>query len=102
MANMRSCPGSRRSKDRAAGRSNRRRPPDCAGGSGVPFLKGATVSKKKAKACVLKPFRDARQIWKGLETEGSRRKLFHLVYVDLHDSKHLVAGLAMFEPGEGA
>lgn len=60
------------------------------------------MTRKKTRACVLKPFRDARQIWKGLETEGTRRKLFHLVDVDLHDSKHLVAGLAMFEPGEGA
>jgi mannose-6-phosphate isomerase-like protein (cupin superfamily) len=56
----------------------------------------------RTRAKVLKPFRDGRPIWKGLERDGSRRKLFHLLDVDLHDTKHLVAGLAMFEPGEGA
>ena len=56
----------------------------------------------RTRAKVLKPFRDGRSIWKGLEQEGTRRKLFHLLDVDLHDTKHLVAGLAMFEPGEGA
>ena len=56
----------------------------------------------RARAKVLKPFRDGRPIWKGLEQDGTRRKLFHLLDVDLHDTKHLVAGLAMFEPSAGS
>ncbi len=60
------------------------------------------MSIEKRKAAVLKPFRDGKPIWKGLETEGSRRKLFHMVDVDLNGGKHLVGGLAIFMPGEGA
>ena len=48
----------------------------------------------------LKTFRDAEQIWLGLEDEGMRRKVFRLINHDLVGSKHFTMGVTIFEPGE--
>jgi putative monooxygenase len=50
----------------------------------------------------LKPFRDAQEIWLGLDTEGYRRKVFRLVDANLTGSEHIVAGLTIFDPGEAS
>jgi putative monooxygenase len=51
---------------------------------------------------ILKPFRDGKQIWLGLDTPGYRRKVFRLVDASLVGSEHIVAGLTIFEPGEAS
>ena len=50
----------------------------------------------------LKPFRDGKEIWLGLEREGYRRKVFRLVDAELTGSAHFVAGLTIFDPGESS
>jgi putative monooxygenase len=49
---------------------------------------------------VLDPFKDSRQLWLGLEEEGLRRKVFQIITPDTVGSRHLRAGLTIFEPGE--
>ena len=49
---------------------------------------------------VLDPFKDLRQLWLGLEEEGLRRKVFQIITSDNVGSRHLRAGLTIFEPGE--
>ncbi len=49
---------------------------------------------------VLFPFKDAEEIWLGLDTPGFRRKVFRAVSKELVDSEYIVAGLTVFEPGE--
>jgi putative monooxygenase len=49
---------------------------------------------------VVNPFRDAKQIWLGLQEEGLRRKVFRIIDKELVHSENLVAGLTIFEPGE--
>ena len=51
---------------------------------------------------ILKPFRDANEIWLGLDTPGYRRKVFRLVDASLVGSEHIVAGLTIFDPGEAS
>ncbi len=51
---------------------------------------------------VLSPFKDAEEIWIGLDTPGFRRKVFRLVNKELVGSEHIVAGLTIFEPGESS
>jgi len=51
-------------------------------------------------ATFLKTFRDAEQIWLGLEDEGMRRKVFRLITHDRVGSKHFTMGVTIFEPGE--
>jgi len=51
---------------------------------------------------VLKPFRDAEEIWLGLDSPGYRRKVFRLVNAQLVGSEHIVAGLTIFDPGESS
>lgn len=51
---------------------------------------------------ILKPFRDANEIWLGLDTPGFRRKVFRLVDATLVGSEHIVAGLTIFDPGEAS
>ncbi len=51
---------------------------------------------------ILKPFRDGKQIWLGLDTPGYRRKVFRLVDANLVGSEHIVAGLTIFDPGESS
>ncbi len=51
---------------------------------------------------ILKPFRDGKQIWLGLDTPGYRRKVFRLVDASLVGSEHIVAGLTIFDPGESS
>lgn len=51
---------------------------------------------------ILSPFKDAKEIWIGLDEPGSRRKVFRLVDKELVSSKHIVAGLTIFEPGESS
>lgn len=51
---------------------------------------------------ILKPFRDGKQIWLGLDTPGYRRKVFRLVDAQLVGSEHIVAGVTIFEPGEAS
>lgn len=48
----------------------------------------------------LKTFKDAEEIWLGLEDPGMRRKVFRLVSKELVDSKHFCMGVTVFEPGE--
>lgn len=50
---------------------------------------------------ILKPFRDSTQLWKGLEEEGMRRKVFKVVTEERLGAKNLTAGITIFEPGEG-
>jgi putative monooxygenase len=51
---------------------------------------------------ILKPFKDAEEIWLGLDTPGYRRKVFRLVDARLVGSEHIVAGLTIFDPGESS
>lgn len=51
---------------------------------------------------IISPWKNAKQLWLGLDTEGFRRKVFRLVDRDLVQSKHFVAGLTIFEPGESS
>ncbi len=51
---------------------------------------------------VLRPFKDGKEIWIGLDSPGFRRKVFRLVDQELVGSKHIVAGLTIFEPGESS
>jgi len=55
-----------------------------------------------AEVKVLRPFKDGKEIWIGLDTPGFRRKVFRLVDKELVGSKHIVAGLTIFEPGESS
>jgi gentisate 1,2-dioxygenase len=55
-----------------------------------------------AQVKVLRPFKDGKEIWIGLDTPGLRRKVFRLVDKELVGSKHIVAGLTIFEPGESS
>ncbi len=55
-----------------------------------------------AQAKVLRPFKDGKELWIGLDTPGYRRKVFRLVDKELVGSEHIVAGLTIFEPGEAS
>jgi oxalate decarboxylase/phosphoglucose isomerase-like protein (cupin superfamily) len=50
----------------------------------------------------MRPFKDGKEIWIGLDTPGFRRKVFRLVDKELVGSEHIVAGLTIFEPGESS
>lgn len=49
---------------------------------------------------ILKAFKDAQEIWLGLDRPGYRRKVFRLIDEKLTGSEHIVAGLTIFDPGE--
>jgi len=49
---------------------------------------------------IINTFKDAEQIWLGLEQEGHRRKVFRAVDHDQMGAEQIVAGLTIFEPGE--
>lgn len=51
---------------------------------------------------IISPWKNAKEIWLGLDTPGFRRKVFRMVDHDLVRSKHFVAGLTIFEPGESS
>ena len=51
---------------------------------------------------VVRPFKDAKEIWIGLDSPGFRRKVFRLVDKELVGSENMVAGLTIFEPGESS
>ena len=51
---------------------------------------------------IIKPFKDAEEIWLGLDTPGYRRKVFRLIDNKLVGSEHIVAGLTIFDPGEAS
>ncbi len=51
---------------------------------------------------IISPWKDAKEIWLGLDTPGFRRKVFRMVDGDLVQSKHFVGGLTIFEPGESS
>ncbi len=55
-----------------------------------------------AQVKVMRPFKDANEIWIGLDAPGFRRKVFRLVDKELVGSEHIVAGLTIFEPGESS
>ncbi len=55
-----------------------------------------------AEVKVLRPFKDGNELWIGLDTPGFRRKVFRLVNQESVGSKHIVAGLTIFEPGESS
>ena len=48
----------------------------------------------------IKAFKDAKQIWLGLDEEGLRRKVFRAVDHEQLGAERMVAGLTIFEPGE--
>ncbi len=54
------------------------------------------------KIKLLKTFRDAEEIWLGLDTPGMRRKVFRLINDKLVGSKHMACGVTIFEPGEAS
>ncbi len=49
---------------------------------------------------VIDTFKESEQVWIGLEEEGMRRKVFRSVNEVQVGAKKIVAGLAIFEPGE--
>ena len=51
---------------------------------------------------MLSPFKDAKEVWIGLDEPGFRRKVFRLVDKELVASEFLVAGVTIFEPGESS
>jgi mannose-6-phosphate isomerase-like protein (cupin superfamily) len=50
---------------------------------------------------LISPFRDAEQIWIGLDEPGMRRKVFRFVSPDT-GSEEFMAGITIFEPGEAS
>ncbi|MBI5304269.1 MAG: cupin domain-containing protein [Chloroflexi bacterium] len=55
-----------------------------------------------AEIKILRPFKDGKEIWIGLDSPGFRRKVFQLVNKEQVGSEHIVAGLTIFEPGESS
>ena len=53
------------------------------------------------KVRLIKPFRDAEQIWIGLDEPGMRRKVFRFVSPEV-GSEEFMAGITVFEPGESS
>jgi mannose-6-phosphate isomerase-like protein (cupin superfamily) len=53
------------------------------------------------KVRLISPFRDAEQIWIGLDEPGMRRKVFRFVSPDT-GSEEFMAGITIFEPGEAS
>lgn len=53
------------------------------------------------KVRLISPFRDAEQIWIGLDEPGMRRKVFRFVSPDTGSEKFM-AGITIFEPGEAS
>jgi len=53
------------------------------------------------KATLISPFRDAEEIWIGLEDPGMRRKVFRFVSPKIGSEKFM-AGITIFEPGEAS
>ncbi|PTM58431.1 cupin domain-containing protein [Desmospora activa] len=51
---------------------------------------------------VLDPFKDGKTLWLGLDNPGMVRKVFQMVTPETVGSKHLMAGLTIFEPGEAS
>jgi len=53
---------------------------------------------------VLNPFTDANPLWLGLDhpEESMIRKVFQVITPDRVGSKHIMAGLTIFEPGESS
>ena len=51
---------------------------------------------------IISPFKDGKEIWLGLDDPGRRRKVYRLVDKELVNSEHVVAGLAIFNPGESS
>ncbi|MEW6263261.1 MAG: cupin domain-containing protein [Thermodesulfobacteriota bacterium] len=49
---------------------------------------------------IIRTFKEAKQIWLGLEEDGLRRKVFRAVDQEQLGAKNIVAGLTIFEPGE--
>jgi putative monooxygenase len=56
------------------------------------------------KTLILKPFKDAEEIWLGLDEPEKKmvRKVFRLVTHERVGSKHFCAGITIFEPGEAS
>ena len=53
------------------------------------------------KARLISPFKDAEQIWIGLDEPGMRRKVFRFVSPET-GSAEFMAGITIFEPGEAS
>jgi len=53
------------------------------------------------KAKLISPFRDAEQIWIGLDQPGMRRKAYRFVSPSI-GSEEFMAGITVFEPGEAS
>ena len=53
------------------------------------------------KVRLISPFRDAEQLWLGLDEPGMRRKVFRFVSPDI-GSEEFMAGITVFEPGEAS
>lgn len=51
---------------------------------------------------VIRPYREGRQYWIGLEEAGFRRKVFRAVDAELCGSEVFVAGITVFPPGEAS
>jgi mannose-6-phosphate isomerase-like protein (cupin superfamily) len=49
---------------------------------------------------VINTFKESEQVWIGLEEEGLRRKVFRSINAAQVGAQKIVAGLAIFEPGE--
>ena len=56
------------------------------------------------KIRILDPFKDGKELWLGLEKPELKmiRKVFQLITPETVDSKHMMAGLTIFEPGEAS
>lgn len=53
------------------------------------------------KARLISPFKDAEEIWIGLDEPGMRRKAFRFVSPEI-GSEEFMAGITVFEPGEAS
>jgi putative monooxygenase len=51
---------------------------------------------------VIRPYREGRQYWIGLEQAGFRRKVFRAIDRELCGSEWLVAGITVFPQGEAS
>lgn len=62
--------------------------------------KYTTEEMEIMKIKVINTFKEAEQVWIGLEEPGLRRKVYRAVNEARVGAKKIVAGLAAFEPGE--
>jgi putative monooxygenase len=67
-------------------------------------MSGKVIAKEEMKIRVLDQFRDAKTLWLGLDQPelNQIRKVFQLITPETVGSKHIMAGITIFSPGEAS